>query len=163
MASTRTRRNNAAYYDQMPEPQSAMTVYRQRSQDDSVQPDTSQADVTGGRTPELKPRTIRVRGLPDWDRNELWFALNDFIQSKLGDNEYTPDMTFIPSCNPKEKLLDALLDFWIGLPKFLAALEGRSPKQVELKFYDVWITFDSEFYGFTQLYNVGRPSEVVAE
>ena len=113
---------------------------------------------------ETRARTVRVRGLPAGDHEEVARLLEEFIREQLCTDELTPIITIIPSCNPKRvQKLEALLDFVLGLPRFLSKLEGKTTEGLPLKFKESYIEFDTHFLGFTQLYNVQPPSSASAE
>ena len=82
-------------------------------------------------TPWPRTRTVRVRGLPPGDREEVEALLEKLTDGKLGPRERWPRATVVPSCDPNDRFLDALLDFDDGkLPSFLSALKSRSPESV---------------------------------
>ena len=123
-----------------------------------------QLSISSSSENALRKRTIRVRGLPAGDHKEVATRLEKFLDSKRQAGEYSLMVTIVPSCDPKERELDALLDLTDGkLPAFLSALASKTPETIEERMDGHPIAFDAHFHGFTQLYSTRGSSPATAE
>lgn len=127
------------------------------------------------KTPE-GPRVVRVKGIPAGPIETAKKALGDYIREQLEDAErekvkFRP--TIVHACESNK--LVGLVDFTSKeLPAFLSNLWQRSPKKfiandipgfnIDRGPDDVTdLTFDTDFLGFTQLYDPSPLNEEVAE
>lgn len=115
-------------------------------------------------TAKIKSIVFRVTGLeagqPD---DKLEAALKAVINHSLSEEEKSGIeliTAIVPSCYDDERERVALVEFRGGVPKFLSELVAHPLKDWQMVMGDADISFDCNFFGFTQLY-APRPGEPV--
>ena len=126
------------------------------------------AAASFSRDPDLRKLekliTVRVQGIAPGDYGEKAVALSDFFIHNYTQGDRLPVVTILPSCDPRERRLIALLDFDTGkLPRVLERLAkdryGRETYVVDGQ----RLSFDVHFHGFTTICDVPPPGLAVAE
>lgn len=131
----------------------------------------SQAYITGqdlgppsaARPDKVSARTLRIRGLAPDTNEDIENALRMFLVDKLERQGAVGDLTIVPSCDPNDRNLEALVDFYPKIPKFLLDSTGKMPERAVCRFNGRKIEFDGHFHGFTQLFNTEPPNQANAE
>ncbi|KAL1615287.1 hypothetical protein SLS56_011861 [Neofusicoccum ribis] len=109
----------------------------------------------------MKSVVFRVRGISIDGRNntELKSALSTAINSRLVENERLEiefSVDIVASCYSPDKMV-GLVDFRGGVPSFLSSALKDPQKELQMVIGESDITFDCNFFDFTQLYNVKQP------
>ena len=116
----------------------------------------------------MKGTVFRVTGFrasgPD---DEIIEALRTVISENMTNQERSNpnlahDAAIVPSCyNNDEKI--ALVQFYGGVPTFLAEIVSNPLGDWQVEMGDTDISFDQHFFGFTQLYTPQLGSVTTAE
>lgn len=117
--------------------------------------------------PKRKKGTVfRVRGLPaSQPDDDLKEALKAVIHDNLAKNErseLTVNVAIVPSCYENDERV-ALVEFYGGVPAFLSGLTANPLDDWQVEMGDEDISFDRNFFGFTQLYTPKPDSPATAE
>ena len=114
-----------------------------------------------------KSLVFRVTGLPASQPDD---ALNATLKATIDDNlleEEKPKLrvstVIVPSCYHNEQERVALVEFHGGVPAFLSELIADPLGDWQVEMGDTDISFDSHFFGFTQLYTPKPDAPVAAE
>ncbi|KAL4755959.1 uncharacterized protein BDW70DRAFT_164963 [Aspergillus foveolatus] len=114
-----------------------------------------------------KSHVFRVTGLlkGQSDKN-LDASLLETLNNSLTPEEQSQiqaDVTIVPSCYKPDTERVGLVRFRGGVPRFLSALTADPLGDWQVEMGDTDISFDSHFFGFTQLYAPLEEEPVVAE
>ncbi|KAL4736259.1 hypothetical protein BDV11DRAFT_173082 [Aspergillus similis] len=114
-----------------------------------------------------KSHVIRVTGLPKGqsDKN-LAASLLETLNNSLTPEEKSQiqaDVTIVPSCYRPDRERVGLVRFHGGAPRFLSALTVNPLEGWQVEMGDTDISFDSHFFGFTQLYALLEEEPVAAD
>jgi hypothetical protein len=113
-----------------------------------------------------KGPVFRVTGLPALEPNEeLAASLQAAIDDNLAEYEQLKldfTVTVVPSCYDNAEKA-ALVEFHGGVPAFLSELAENPLGDWQVEMGDTDISFDQNFFGFTQLYTPGQGSPTTAD
>ncbi|KAL4745854.1 hypothetical protein BDW72DRAFT_186006 [Aspergillus terricola var. indicus] len=114
-----------------------------------------------------KSHVFRVTGLlkGQSDKN-LDASLLETLNNSLTPEEQSQiqaDVTIVPSCYKPDTERVGLVRFRGGVPRFLSALTADPLGDWQVEMGDTDISFDSHFFGFTQLYAPLEEEPVVAD
>lgn len=114
-----------------------------------------------------KSTVVRVTGLATTQPDDvLDAALKAAIQGNLLSDERSEiqiTTAIVPSCYDEEHERVALVDFRGRTPKFLSELVVNLLGDWQIEMEDTDISFDCNFFGFTQLYAPNPDAPVAAE
>ena len=109
---------------------------------------------------------FRVTGLQALGSDdELHKTLKAVIDDNLADDERSKlifNVAIVPSCYDNNSNA-ALVEFYGGIPAFLASLTANPLGNWQVEMGDTDINFDQHFFGFTQLYTPIPGSPATAE
>jgi hypothetical protein len=118
------------------------------------------------------PKVFRVRGLPApvganqaGGKFDVESQLRQLIVGNLTPEEKQtsdPKIQIVPSCDDTSTLT-ALVEFPSGHPSFLAALDSEPQSDWQAVMGESDISFDANFFGFTQLYQTVPGKPITAE
>ena len=116
--------------------------------------------------PSIRPTVVRVRGFVglklEVAEASLRRVIDERLPASLSDNSY--EFSFVPSCDDENESV-ALVEFRHGLPEFLSQLRQNplGSWQVFANELNDDLSFDRHFIGFTQLYDLDSPRDIIAE
>ncbi|KAF1957426.1 hypothetical protein CC80DRAFT_592694 [Byssothecium circinans] len=114
---------------------------------------------------KLRPKVFRVTGLSTSDNlAEVETRLRQVILEKFTEDEKQHlqiDVQCVPACG--DDGLSALAKFTGGTPAFLIKLESDPLDDLQFEMDDDDITFDLNFFGFTQLYQTAQDKPITVD
>lgn len=118
-------------------------------------------------TSSRKSIVFRVTGLATTQPDEV---LDTALKAAIHDNLLEEERSaikiltaIVPSCYDEEHERVALVEFRGGVPKFLSELVVNPLGDWQVEMDETDISFDSHFFGFTQLYTANPDMPIAAE
>lgn len=118
-------------------------------------------------TSTRKSTVFRVTGLATTQPDDV---LDTALKAAIHDNLLEEERSgikiitaIVPSCYDEEHERVALVEFRGGVPKFLSELVANPLGDWQVEMDETDISFDSHFFGFTQLYTPKPDMPIAAE